>query len=278
MKIIKSVLITALIGSSLYGSKDSCTIELTAKLAQDILDNTNIILPKICIIEKDVIKILINQESIADLLCSKLDSISISTADVQVSGIDILEQELLSIGDVLCSKIEGIDLNITATVDLSPVLDAIDSLGDVLCSKIDGIDLNITATVDLAPAIAATDSVGDVLCSKLEIIMESQVDILNDLTDISTKADVILEKVCEDIPSQLDIIESKIDGQSSSFDSIIVQVSLVDADLCSKIGNLDEAGSCLETIIDVPDDINNLNLTIIQLLKTILLELRGCNQ
>lgn len=278
MKIIKSLLFAGLLTSSLYASKDSCTIELTAKLAQDILDNTNIILPKICVIEKDVIQILINQESIADVLCSKIESISVSAADCQVSGLDQIEETILSVSDVLCSKIEGIDLNITATVDLSPVIDAIDSLGDVLCSKIEGIDLNITATVDLTPAIEATDSVGDVLCSKLEDIMASEIEILDEVTDISTKTDVILEKVCENIPSQLDIIESKVDGQSSNFDTIIVQISLVDADLCSKIGNLDENGTCLETLIDVPDDINNLNLTIIQLLKTILLELRGCNQ
>ena len=63
----------------------------------------------------------------------------------------------------------------------------------------------------------------------------------------------------------------------SGIEELEEQISISDAMLCSKIGQLDDAGSCLETLIDVPDDVNNLDLNVIELLKTILLELRGCN-
>ena len=67
------------------------------------------------------------------------------------------------------------------------------------------------------------------------------------------------------LPKTIDIQElvNNLNCSSSSSDSLI--------------GNLDDVGSCLDSQIDVPDDINKLNLSVIALLKTILLDLRGCN-
>lgn len=87
-----------------------------------------------------------------------------------------------------------------------------------------------------------------------------------------------LSTCCATIISQLDIIErlvqiSGIAGIVSNFDELQTCCDTIN----SKIGDLNLPGTCLDSIIDVPEDINNLNLTIIQLLKTILLELRGCS-
>ena len=90
---------------------------------------------------------------------------------------------------------------------------------------------------------------------------------------------------CTDTSSQLDVIESLIEGisstdTSSQLDRIESGVDSV-AECCASssdvLGNLTDIGSCLDSTIDVPDDINNLSLTVISLLKTILLDLRGCN-
>ncbi len=101
---------------------------------------------------------------------------------------------------------------------------------------------------------------------------------------------IIIESLSETIIADLSVVEqvlcSKIDNitidtsgldvQCSGIDELSVQLSETDAMLCSKIGMLDGEGSCLESVIDVPDDINNLDLSTIQLLKTILLNLYGC--
>ncbi len=83
----------------------------------------------------------------------------------------------------------------------------------------------------------------------------------------------LMSKTCvlaESEPLWGDTVESKIDV-------IDDELSLHDEIINSKIGDLEDSGSCLETLIDVPTDINNLDLNVIELLKTILLELRGCN-
>ena len=90
------------------------------------------------------------------------------------------------------------------------------------------------------------------------------------LDNLLKNSNLILPKTCSiqqndaTILSQLTIIESIVDG---------IAVSSNDA----VIGELTDIGSCLDSQIDVPDDINNLNETIVSLLKTILLEIRGCN-
>lgn len=80
---------------------------------------------------------------------------------------------------------------------------------------------------------------------------------------LNSKLDGI-EVCCDANGSQLDVIESVVDG---------IAVSSNDA----VIGEFTDIGSCLDSQIDVPDDINNLTLTVVSLLKTILLDLRGCN-
>lgn len=91
------------------------------------------------------------------------------------------------------------------------------------------------------------------------------------------------------IISQLDVIESIVENisVSSSDELILSQLDVVEsgidavAECCASssdvLGELTDIGSCLDSAIDVPDDINNLTLTVIALLKTILLDLRGCN-
>ncbi len=97
-----------------------------------------------------------------------------------------------------------------------------------------------------------------------------------------------IDACCDANGSQLDVIESIVedimvsssDGLDSMIDVIESRVEGI-AECCASsadvLGEVTDIGSCLDSMIDVPDDINNLTLTVIGLLKTILLDLRGCN-
>ncbi len=151
-----------------------------------------------------------------------------------------------------------------------------------LSSQIDNITVNVSVS-GLDQVITAIDSIVASCCAELS----SQIDNItvnvsvSGLDQIITRLDIIegeLLTCCEEINSRLDIITSQIDNitvnvQISGLDQL---TTCCDA-LTSRIGNLSDLGTCLESLIDVPEDINNLNLTVIQLLKTILLELRGCS-
>lgn len=132
--------------------------------------------------------------------------------------------------------------------------------------------LSIVATLPLVANDSCTirltaQLVKDIL-EKINIIKPKvtaiQVDIANLSIDISEQ----LSQIEASLSSQIDNISC---ASVSGIDGIEEQLSEIDA----VVGELDQAGTCLDSPINVPDDINDLNLTIIQLLKTILLELRG---
>jgi hypothetical protein len=103
------------------------------------------------------------------------------------------------------------------------------------------------------------ERIGD--CSLDDTVIVSQLDIIESLVEsisISTSDELVF--------SQLDVIESKVD--------VVGECCASSSDV---LGEVVDIGSCLDSAIDVPDDINNLTLTVIALLKTILLDLRGCN-
>lgn len=100
-------------------------------------------------------------------------------------------------------------------------------------------------------------SLNDVLCSKIDAI------------DVTASAACNLEPVLVSISETEAILCSKIEV----VDRDVLSVSDT---LCTKIGNLNDPGTCLDNMITIPQDINNFQLNVIQLLKTILLELRGC--
>ena len=125
---------------------------------------------------------------------------------------------------------------------------------DVIQSLIENIDAS--ASCDLQPVIEAISESDVFICSKLENIE----------TLISTNDTLIL--------SALDAISSS--TSTCNLDPVLEAISESDAMLCTKIGTLDAEGTCLPAMITVPEDINDLNLNVISLLKTILLELRGC--
>ncbi len=102
---------------------------------------------------------------------------------------------------------------------------------------------------------------GETLCSKIENLEEVVI-------ETESASDVLL---CSKIDN-LNVI-----AMVSGIEELEEEISLVGATLCSKIGELDDSGTCLDSQLDVPQDINNLDLNVIELLKTILLELRGCN-
>ena len=99
--------------------------------------------------------------------------------------------------------------------------------------------------------------------------------------------------------SKLNIIESEIEHISCNggATSIAVNISAIEniqpilsaisqseaitfsqlSNVSSVLGQTTDIGTCLDGIIaNMPNDINNFQLNVIQLLKTILLELRGC--
>ena len=71
-------------------------------------------------------------------------------------------------------------------------------------------------------------------------------------------------------PEDVGLLTKQIKYKVGIIESITEELSQV-------IGYVTDEGTCLPTLLDLPDDINSLNLNVIQLLKTILLELRGCS-
>jgi hypothetical protein len=74
-----------------------------------------------------------------------------------------------------------------------------------------------------------------------------------------------IDECCNYLSAQDAIIISILDNlvvEVSGLDQILTCCEIID----SKIGDLDGPGTCLDSQIDVPEDINNLNLTVIQLL------------
>ncbi len=116
----------------------------------------------------------------------------------------------------------------------------------------------------------------------------------NKVTEIQNTLDnIVIPKLCSildgvsvDLSTVLDAISasdvllcSKIDNISFAdvnLDAVLEAISESDALTATLVGTLDETGTCLPTLIDVPEDIDNLEISSIRLLKTILLELRGC--
>jgi hypothetical protein len=64
-------------------------------------------------------------------------------------------------------------------------------------------------------------------------------------------------------------------------DDLALIIKQTEAKACivdSKIGDLGDDGSCFGDLITVPEDINNLNINLIGMLKSIFLDLRGCGE
>ena len=262
MKCYRVFLIFICLSSFLKGGSFSCPNPETIDRLSELQQCVSIIKSKVCDIQEIVINIIDDEGScvaeisqIGEILCSKIENLTviaevsgleelISASDVFLcSKIDEVE-ELISASDVLlCSKIE----NITVTVEVSGVEELISASDVFLCSKIDNIDV--------ASGVEELISASDVfLCSKIENITVTVE--ISGVEELISASDVFLCSKIEDVQDS---------------------ISETDVLICSKIGSFADDGSCLDSLIDVPQDINDLNLNVIQLLKTILLELRGCN-
>ena len=187
------------------------------------------------------------------------------------SEVVLIGPQIATLQNILSSQIENIDINFTGTlvIDNTSVLVEVSLLGDTLCSKleqlsqqtsqndaliltaIDGIQCSVT---DLGPVLLEISLSDAMLCSKLE-----------QLSQQTSQNDAL-------ILTAIDGIQCSV----TDLGPLLLEISIGDAMLCSKIGTLDALGTCLDALIAVPQDINNLQLTIIALLKTILLELRAC--
>ena len=225
----------------------SCPDPQTIDRLQQIQRDIDTIKSKVCMNQTNIITtdsliedISLQLSEVESILCSKIENIDISTIDVTCSGIEELSIQLSEVESVLCSKIENINVSTidAACSGIEELAAQLSLVEQVLCSKIENIDVTCSGIEELSIQLSEVESV---LCSKIENI------------DIST-----------------------IDVTCSGIEELSTQVSIDDAMLCSKIGNLDDIGSCLDATIMLPQDIDNLELSSIALLKTILLELRGC--
>ena len=83
----------------------------------------------------------------------------------------------------------------------------------------------------------------------------------------------LLVKLLQDLIDNSNLILPR----TTDIQEVVNNLSDCCASSSDAVGELTDIGSCLDSQIDVPDDINNLTITVIALLKTILLDLRGCN-
>ena len=168
--------------------------------------------------------------------------------------IDTIKSKVCKIQDV----VDGIDteidnLTVIATCSgLDDLENDISILSETLCSKIENLE----------EVVIETASASDVfLCSKIENI------------NVTATCSGI-----EELEEQVSILGETLCSKIENLEEVVIETgSVSDIFVCSKIGSFDDSGSCLDSQIDVPEDINDLDLNVIQLLKTILLELRGCN-
>src|SRR5207249_3790964 len=115
---------------------------------------------------------------------------------------------------------------------------------------------------NLTPVTSLISSCCAQLNSKIDNITNTDNSILNSL-----------QSCCTQLNSKIDNISV---SASCNLTPVTSLISSCCAQLNSVIGSLADPGSCLPSLISVPSAINNLNLDVIALLKTILLELRGC--
>lgn len=246
MKVYKKLLLGIsflLIPSITMGNQDSCIIRLTGQLVQDILDAINIIKPKIISIQININQIIENLATCCDNLRSQIDNI---TVNVSVSGLDQVVTAVDSIVASCCAALSSQIDHITVTVSVSGL--------DQVITRIDRVATCCDAVNSKLDILIRTESINDRL-------------ILSDLDACCSKLSSQIEHITVTVSiSGIDQLISRIDRVSTCCDIVN-----------SKIGTLNDPGTCLDSLIDVPAGINNLNLTIIQLLKTILLELRGCS-
>lgn len=227
-----------------------CTIRLTAQLVQDILDAINIIRPTVTSIQIIVNEINENLATCCANLSSQIEhitvNVSVSGLDQVITVLDRIEGELLTCCANLSSQIEHITVNVSVSGldQIITVIDRIEGELETCCAQLNSKLDNISTTISINDRLILSDI--DACCALL-----------------NSKIDRIIINI-----------------QISSLDQVITHIDAV-ATCCdivnSKIGMLNDPGTCLDSLIDVPAGINNLNLTIIQLLKTILLELRGCS-
>ncbi len=74
------------------------------------------------------------------------------------------------------------------------------------------------------------------------------------------------------------IIKEQLKKVCSKLEKLDDDLSIHDALMCSKVGQLDAEGSCFEDPQTIPDGINDAQLNVIQWLKSIMLTLYGCTE
>ena len=196
-------------------TRGNCGDPFLARLVQDVLNNTNIIKPKVTKIQEITNEINSELTQCCEGINSRLDNLTVSVNN-----------------DTVLTRLDEIDTSLSQCCE-------------ELNSKLDNLNLSVN---------------NDEVLTRLDEI------------------DTSLSQCCEELNSKLDNLNLSVNNDEvlTRLDEIDTSLSQCCESLNSKVGDLDDSGSCLDSLIDVPTDINNLNLNVIELLKTILLELRGC--
>ncbi len=203
-----------------------------------------------------------------EILCSKIDNISVGdiTVDVDVDLTSVLDAISISDGlicsklNVIESKIDNIDFScpdfvcsigdVTVDVDFTSVLDAISQQTEILCSKIDNIsigDVTVDVDVDFTSVLDAISVQTEVLCSKIDNISIGDVNV-----------DVDFTTVLDALSQQTEILCSKIDNISIGdvnldvdLTSVLDAISASQEVICSKLEIIDSQIDVVDSVIEI---------------------------
>lgn len=216
--------------------------------------------------------------------------VSFDCADIDLIRrcVCLIKQQLT----VICTKLDFIIEEIASCCEaLSQDFSVVEvSIANAVASICECIDLSNSAQSELLTSIIETTgaSTAATACECIALSNSAQSELLTSI--IETTGANTAATACECIAlsnsAQSELLVSIIEQTNTNIaatvcDCVSSNVETVRADLascCEKIGNLDDQGSCFDSQLeDIAAAINNANLTVIQWLKTIMLELRGCS-
>ena len=258
-------------------SGDTCSSALISKLVQDVLDNTNIIKPKVTDIQKTVNQLLVDDgllvaqlSQCCEELSSKLDTLNVSVSDAAVlSKLDVIDDELSQCCGELNSKLDMLNISVSDVA----ILSKLDMIDDELSQCCENLDSQLDVIDD---EFSVHD---EVVNSKLDVIddelsqccenLDSQLDVIDDELSVhdeivNSKLDIIddeLSQCCENLDSQLDVI----DDELSVHDEIVnSKLDIIDDELSQCCENLDSQLDVIDDELSVHDEVVNSKLDVIE--------------
>lgn len=200
----------------------------------------------------------------AATVCECINTSNASQTDLLVSVID---QAAAGSAATAC---ECITLSNSAQSEL--LTSIIESMGSntaaTVCECI-AVGLSLTDIFLTSIIENAASGAGQQACNCINLSNSAQSELLTSI--IETAGASTAATVCDCVSNGFSIQEALI---NSRFDNLVSPA----VTCCDTIGNVTDQGSCFDSqLANVNSAINDANLTVIQWLKTIMLELRGCS-